>query len=81
MSQNKADDAAKLRIRKESDFNITEFFRIICVFFGDNSCGFIRIRYLCIRNAALGNLKVSFHCARLQFLCRIILIRISQKKL
>ena len=47
MSQNKANDAAKLRIRKESDFNITEFFRIICVFFGDNSCGFIRIRYLC----------------------------------
>ena len=32
MSQNKANDAAKLRIRKESDFNITEFFRIICVF-------------------------------------------------
>lgn len=59
MSQNKANDAAKLRIRKESDFNITEFFRIICVFFGDNSCDFIRIRYL----------------------CRIIFIRINQKKL
>ena len=59
MSQNKANDAAKLRIRKESDFNITEFFRIICVFFGDNSCGFNRILYL----------------------CRIILIRINQKKL
>ena len=59
MSQNKANDAAKLRIRKESDFNITEFFRIICVFFGDNSCRFIRIRYL----------------------CRIIFIRINQKKL
>ena len=59
MSQNKANDAAKLRIRKESDFNITEFFRIICVFLGDNSCGFIRNRYL----------------------CRIIFIRINQKKL
>lgn len=59
MSQNKANDAAKLRIRKESDFNITEFFQIICVFLGDNSCGFIRIRYL----------------------CRIIFIRINQKKL
>ena len=47
MSQKNANDAAKLRIRKESDFNITEFFRIICVFFGDNSCGFIRNHYLC----------------------------------
>ena len=47
MSQNKANDVAKLRIRKESDFNITEFFRIICVFFGDNSCDFNRILYLC----------------------------------
>jgi len=26
--------------------------------------------YFCIRNAALGNLKASFHCARLRFLCR-----------
>ena len=55
MSQNKANDAAKLRIRKESDFNITEFFQIICVFFGDNSCGFIRIHYLCIRKYSRRN--------------------------
>jgi hypothetical protein len=26
--------------------------------------------YLCRRKAALGNLKASFHCARLHFLCR-----------
>ena len=51
MSQNKANDAAKLRIRKESDFNITEFFRIIYVFLGDNSCGFNKILYLCRRDA------------------------------
>ena len=25
--------------------------------------------YLCIRNPALGNLKASFHCARLRYLC------------
>ena len=47
MSQKNANDAAKLRRRKENDFNITEFYRIICVFFGDNSCGFIRNHYLC----------------------------------
>ena len=39
---------AKLRIRKESNFNITEFFRMICVFLGNKSCDFIRIDYLCI---------------------------------
>ena len=33
MPQKNANDAAKLRIRKESDFNITEFFRISFVFF------------------------------------------------
>ena len=43
-----ANAAAKLRIRKESDFNITEFFRMICVFLGNKSCDFIRIDYLCI---------------------------------
>ena len=43
-----ANAAAKLRIRKESDFNITEFFRISCTFLEDNSCDFIRIDYLCI---------------------------------
>ena len=32
MPQKNANDAAKLRIRKESDFNITEFYRISCVF-------------------------------------------------
>ena len=43
-----ANAAAKLRIRKESDFNITEFFQMICVFLEDNSCDFIRNHYLCI---------------------------------
>ena len=28
------------------------------------------LQYLCRRKAALGNLKASFHCARLHFLCR-----------
>jgi len=32
-------------------------------------CGFRILVYICRRNAALGNLKASFHCARLQFLC------------
>ena len=32
MPQKNANDAAKLQIRKESDFNITEFYRISCVF-------------------------------------------------
>ena len=30
---------------------------------------FRRKAYLCRRKAALGNLKASFHCARLHFLC------------
>ena len=38
--------AAKLRIRKESDFNITEFYQINCTFLEDNSCNFIRNHYL-----------------------------------
>ena len=29
-----------------------------------------KMSYLCRRKAALGNLKASFHCARLHFLCR-----------
>ena len=33
LNKNLANDVAKLRIRKESDFNITEFFRIRFVFF------------------------------------------------
>ena len=33
MSQKNANDAAKLRRRKENDFNITEFYRIIFVFY------------------------------------------------
>ena len=33
MSQKNANDAAKLRIRKESDFNITEFYQIRFVFY------------------------------------------------
>ena len=84
MPQKNANDAAKLRIRKESDFNITEFYRISCVFLWNKACRFIRIHYLCRKNAAVGNLKASFHCARLQFLCplkhRNILIRNNQKK-
>ena len=47
MSQKNANDAAKLRIRKESDFNITEFYRLSFVFLGDKSSGFIRNHYLC----------------------------------
>ncbi|EFB34266.1 hypothetical protein PREVCOP_06265 [Segatella copri DSM 18205] len=27
--------------------------------------------YFCIKKAALGNLKASFHCAHLHFFCRI----------
>ena len=33
LRRNLADDVAKLRIRKEKDFNITEFFRIRFVFY------------------------------------------------
>ena len=33
LRRNLANDIAKLRIRKEKDFNITEFFRIRFVFF------------------------------------------------
>ena len=36
----------------------TAFLCFICIFV-----------YLCIRYAALGNLKVNFHCAHLQYLC------------
>ena len=32
-------------------------------------CYLRRLHYLCIRFAALGNLKVNFHCTRLQNLC------------
>ncbi len=60
MPQKNANDAAKLRIRKESDFNITEFYRISCVFLWNKACRFIRIYYLCRKNAALGNLKAAF---------------------
>ena len=35
LNKNLANDVAKLRIRKESDFNITEFFSDkICFFYG-----------------------------------------------
>ena len=34
LRRNLANDVAKLRIRKEKDFNITEFFRIRFVFYG-----------------------------------------------
>lgn len=47
MPQKNANDAAKLRKRKESDFNITEFYRISCVFLWNKACRFIRIYYLC----------------------------------
>lgn len=47
MPQKNANDAAKLRIRKEKDFNITEFFRIRFVFLWNKACSFIIIRYLC----------------------------------
>ena len=36
----------------------------------DATCFFGKIRYLCRRKAALGNLKTSFHCAHLHYLCR-----------
>ena len=47
MPQKNANDVAKLRIRKEKDFNITEFFRIRFVFLWNKACCFIIIRYLC----------------------------------
>ena len=47
LRRNLADDVAKLRIRKEKDFNITEFFRIRFVFLWNKACSFIIIRYLC----------------------------------
>lgn len=48
LNKNLANDVAKLRIRKESDFNITEFFSDkICFFLWNKSCCFIIIRYLC----------------------------------
>lgn len=34
LRRNLADDVAKLRIRKEKDFNITEFYLISFVFYG-----------------------------------------------
>ena len=33
-------------------------------------CIVFDLHYLCRRKAALGNLKTSFHCARLHYLCR-----------
>ena len=42
LRRNLADDVAKLRIRKEKDFNITEFFRIRFVFLWNKACCFIR---------------------------------------
>lgn len=47
LRRNLADDVAKLRIRKEKDFNIAEFFRIRFVFLWNKACCFIIIRYLC----------------------------------
>ena len=47
LRRNLANDIAKLRIRKEKDFNITEFFRIRFVFLWNKACCFIIIRYLC----------------------------------
>ena len=47
LRRNLADDVAKLRIRKEKDFNMTEFFRIRFVFLWNKACCFIIIRYLC----------------------------------
>ena len=48
LRRNLANDVAKLRIRKEKDFNMTEFFRIRFVFFlWNKACCFIIIRYLC----------------------------------
>lgn len=47
LRRNLANDVAKLRIREEKDFNITEFFRIRFVFLWNKACSFIIIRYLC----------------------------------
>ena len=46
LRRNLANDVAKLRIRKEKDFNIT-FFSDKIYFLWDKSCCFIRNRYLC----------------------------------
>ena len=48
LNKNLANDVAKLRIRKEKDFNITEFFRISCTFLEDNSCDFIRNHFFAL---------------------------------
>ena len=47
LNKNLANDVAKLRIRKEKDFNITEFLWIRFVFLWNKACCFIIIRYLC----------------------------------
>ena len=47
LRRNLANNAAKLRIRKGKDFNITEFFLIRFVFLWNKACRFIIIRYLC----------------------------------
>ena len=47
LRRNLANNAAKLRIRKGKDFNITEFFLIRFVFLWNKACCFIIIRYLC----------------------------------
>lgn len=47
LRRNLANNAAKLRIRKGKDFNITEFFLIRFVFLWNKACRFIRIYYLC----------------------------------
>lgn len=45
--RNLANDAAKLRIREEKNFNITEFFSHKICFLWNKACCFIIIRYLC----------------------------------
>ena len=47
LRRNLANNAAKLRIRKGKNFNITEFFLIRFVFLWNKACCFIIIRYLC----------------------------------
>lgn len=47
LRRNLANNAAKIRIRKGKNFNITEFFLIRFVFLWNKACRFIIIRYLC----------------------------------
>ena len=43
--------------------------KICCARQSESNFHCTHLQYLCIRYAALGNLKVNFHCTHLQYLC------------